>query len=1293
MVLAEPFSPSLSSSSTTSSSSSSSFPSPAVYDAANDSFLDTAQIFVCLPAGSPQLLRAVLLTRAGGATRFSSYRPSVTHIVTSSLSFLASSLRSDRYSLLPASLLATSSSPSALCSSLPCPVLSIDWLERCVASHQLLPSAGFELQEELAAAAAASSRLSSVARQGVAEDFAAFNASISKSRLGRGAAGKEARKERRRSRSTAGGSGIFSSRLFLLAGLHFDVEQELLLSLRRAGGDVIAEDEEETADVIVTPVWDATLAARHPRAEVVSPAFVHDCLAASVLLSPAASITFSPLPDPVVAIPAFSAFIMSCTGFQAEEKQLLALLIPALGAQLTAGLNGSNTHLIVKDGCAEGDKWDRVWEKMKGGRSWSDRVKSVSYTWLLRCAREGRHLQEDVWLLKKEDGEKEKAKAREKPALPEEEQRRGRQHAEPAGRAASLQTQAVTVAAAPAEEEEETQQQQMMEDEDAQPAATEERPATPAAAQLSAIHSSKAEKKHEAVPRKRAGRRRARVSEEADEDEEQVEESKHEKAAKPAVRKKAGRSANDVQQLNGGLAETTDAESTRKQEKRAAAAAERKEESGAEEVKEQAVQSAARVGERKAERVREEAKEQRDDEQMLLPAETSSPADPFSLPRYGRQHGTVTRVNRIFTPPKAPAAGSRTSAAAESGRAEQLQPVKRRLPMLEEGRDDPFGFPEERAEEEKKGGVEEEEEQDGKAEKKEAEATGKGREKQEKDRDAAKGKAAAAAAEQKTAAEADDARARRPATMPAADRLRPAVPAKGKPVAAVAAKPHTESKTDAPMEVEDGVEAEEAEQEAEAKDQREQEQGLSAKAEAKLARGDKRAPVASAKRLFKRAAKDDTEAEEEKAQAAKSPATELKQEETVTGSHSGQKPARAAKAVDAVAKTSATKRGRKSTAETESEAVRPAAAAAAAALAPVAPAAAPADQLRSARAQRKQALREREKEREEETPLKPKQRPAAKRKAAADSDDEEDTGDDESGRSAGKKLKSDADGSASSSSMQNLFCFALSGFGRGERGVDKYSAMIRSLQGAVLPDVCVDYSLCSALITYGEQPLKRTEKTLVAVVAGLPIVSRRYVEDSARHGYWQSVGRYRLKSGAPGVEAGSMGDALLRAGERWRVRRPFRDWSVHLHLTDPNVDRMLRNVLSMGGAGGGGGGRRGHHARLRRRRGGREEGGAAAAAALAVEPRCGRLPQRLRAGVRLLQQPQDLGRRGLPAHLGQLEQEVGQPLARGARRRFQLAVHSRRRRARQGQGQGQGGGQQGRQEEEELRPAADVLKC
>ena len=386
--LAEPFSPSLSSSSTTPQSSLSSLPSPAVYDAANDSFLDAAQILVCLPPGSPQLLRCVLLTRAGGATRFSSYRPSVTHIVTSSLSFLASALRSDRYSLLPASLL-SSTSTFALCSALPCPVLSIDWLERCVASHQLLPASGFELQEELPAAAAASSRLSSVARQGVAEDFAAFNASISKGRLGKGAAGKEAKREKRRTRSTAGRSGIFASRLFLLSNLHFELEQELLLSIRKAGGDVIAEDEDEAADIVVTAVWEQQLQARHPRAELVRPEYIKECLAASLLLSPAASITFSPLPDPVLAIPAFSAFTLSCTGFQADEKRLLSLLIEALGSTATEGLNGDNSHLIVKDGCAEGRKWERLWLRVKGGRSWSDTVKPVRYQWLPQLRERG----------------------------------------------------------------------------------------------------------------------------------------------------------------------------------------------------------------------------------------------------------------------------------------------------------------------------------------------------------------------------------------------------------------------------------------------------------------------------------------------------------------------------------------------------------------------------------------------------------------------------------------------------------------------------------------------------------------------------------------------------------------------------------------------------------------------------------------------------------------------------------------------------------------------------------------
>ena len=116
------------------------------------------------------------------------------------------------------------------------------------------------------------------------------------------------------------------------------------------------------------------------------------------------------------------------------------------------------------------------------------------------------------------------------------------------------------------------------------------------------------------------------------------------------------------------------------------------------------------------------------------------------------------------------------------------------------------------------------------------------------------------------------------------------------------------------------------------------------------------------------------------------------------------------------------------------------------------------------------------------------------------------------------------------------------------------------MEGLVIPDTASDYSLCSAVIT-AELSVRRTEKVLIALVAGLPILPREYIEQSfARHAFL-SPSTWRIKRGQEGVE-GDLADVLLRAGDRWRVKRPFKGWRVA--IKDTSRARMLLNVLRMG---------------------------------------------------------------------------------------------------------------------------------
>ena len=288
----------------------------------------------------------------------------------------------------------------------PPPIVSLDWLESCHTSRRLVSAAPFELAaDEETTPPPAPSRQSSVARQKVVSEFAAFNDSITREKRDVAPSATVPQKRRRRSRSSA--KGIFAGKLFAFEGLEQKEQEELLLSIRKEGGDVLAADEtEDDAHVVIAKHWTADLPTKYPHtATFVTPAYINDRLTNPATpptqQPPTATLDHQPLPEHCTPLPSFQAYTFALTGFNRTEQEQLKRLLHFLGAKgVTDGMHvGRNSHLVCKEGCAAGRKWDLAWSG-----SWKGRV--VRLQWLVECVRQGKEVpygDELVW--KKEDGD------------------------------------------------------------------------------------------------------------------------------------------------------------------------------------------------------------------------------------------------------------------------------------------------------------------------------------------------------------------------------------------------------------------------------------------------------------------------------------------------------------------------------------------------------------------------------------------------------------------------------------------------------------------------------------------------------------------------------------------------------------------------------------------------------------------------------------------------------------------------------------------------------------------------
>ena len=1096
----------------------------------DDSYLDGVQVLLCVPMSSPLFLRCVALIRAGGGTRLSSYRPTVTNIVSTDVALVQSMLRADRLSLLPASTI-TTATPSTFASTLPTPIVSTHWLEASTTAKQPLPIAHYlvpAVDEPLAPAPAAPSRQSSVVRQRVVSEFAAFNDSIVRDKGG-AAGGGVVQKKRRRTRSSAKG-GMFAGKLFAFEGLELTEQEELLLSIRKEGGDVLAADEtEDDVHIVVARYWTSDLPTKYPHATFVTPTYITDRLTNPTTKpsTPYTTLSHTPLPqhtDSSHTIPAFAHYTFALTGYNQSQQQELKRLLTHLGARPTTdGMSERNTHLLCREGSGGGDapggrKWELAW-----GGGWKGRV--VRLRWLVECVRQGREVpltEEMVW--RNEDGEAERQQD-------EQERAEGWDGAGSAGpdkRAVEAGKRAVV-------------------------------PVTNGVASASPI----------------------------------IDVDMQVEAKQPPP---------SAQLQNGRAADEEDVDKT-------------EQDSTAEHMD---IELHHPTPTHHTSATHNSADEQAD---ILAPLPPPSPTSSHSSPfptRYGRQQQQPQqqqRTNRIYTPPKTPnsAATPPSSTGVSRGRRRKLAVEDGGGPVEGGGgggKDDVFGFQ----------GADDGGKDEQKKKKKEEKGSGKAavaanvKEKAEVQRKRIQ-------EEEEEAYERSQEQLRKSATKETGEvivRAKEAEPSKAGRVAAVNGERDAKKQLEHELEQleEDGAEVEEEQQERSGERRqngRAHKDGdeVDAKTEATSSR------LPGRKRLNTAQRKEEDEEEEEEAEYVPPPTQKAAEEEKKAEQPPPSERKRSSKTAAKVPKAAPPAKPELPVEEEQKAQPAPTGKGRTRAKRSVTPPSTstsgdeekeereeveekkPASSAngrpssagkKSARAQRKEQL----KAKDAVSPVKaarPSRRPAA----AAPLDDEADSVPD-SGRPVRSTRKRSAppqpaddviavDSDESSSNSSNAtatakrarlseaaadgataaetdFKYRFAIASKGSMSAEKAASLREMIEalGAECIDDGDDYSLCSAVVIKDSTQLKRTEKVLAAIVAGLPIVPRSYIEASSAKGEFllPLPSSYRFKKD----DLDDTGRVLMRAAARWKKKRPFKGWAVSIH--DTKRHRMLTTIIGMG---------------------------------------------------------------------------------------------------------------------------------
>ena len=857
-------------------------------------------------------------------------------------------------------------------------------------------------------------------------------------------------------------------------------QEELLLSIRNEGGDVLAADEtEDDVHIVVTHHWKPELPTTYQHATFVTPAYIHDRLNSQSLLQPNATLDHQPLPEQSTHLPSFATYLFALTGFNRHEQDQLKRLLTFLGAKgVTDGMHGRNTHLLCKEGCAAGKKWELAWS---GG--WKGKV--VRLQWLVECVRQGKELpltDELAW--KKVDESEESRPDHRGPAAVSELEQAGtdeRQHN--AGKRASVNgTHAAASASPPIDVDMHDAAQQ---------------------------------------PELQNGRQA---------DEEDVDKTEQDSTAEHM----------DVDMHNTTPAPRNAPNPTH-----------------------------------------DTAEEQAD---ILGPLPPPSPSSINSSPfptRYGRQHGQ--RTNRIYTPPKTPNSVT-TSPADDNKGSGDKRARRRRLAVEDKGGAqhehdavDPFGF-------QGADDVKEDRRNDEKAKDKPAVTASV------KDKAETSMKKRQQVDEEKSDEEAKQSRNGHTTKADGVQALSDSKKASAVPQVAINGKRGGMKQLEDELEhLDEAVGDKQEEREA----TRHNESGGAERDDTSSKSKGVHSRLPGRKRLnTERRDADDEEAEyvPPAAEASEAEATEAAHQPPASDKKQPSRATKAQKAVPAeqdkgaekeAPQSTSTRKGRARSKRSGSSASETSDEQAEAKDGKMQPSESkrnthpPSSDRKSARAQRKEQLKAQDvaspvkarpglrtaPQRDSDSNAHDSNQPArtTRKRSAAQADDAISVDSGDSTHSAAKRAKATAT-TAVAEDESNKYRFAISSYR--SWSADKAATLREMIEqlGAEYIDEADDYSLCSAVVVKDRTQLKRTEKVLAAIVAGLPILPRSYIEDSSQRGKFLSLAGYRLTLKDAVDETGKV---LMKAAERWQKRRPF-DGRV-MWIADSKQEKMLTNILGMGG--------------------------------------------------------------------------------------------------------------------------------
>ncbi|XP_053571725.1 DNA topoisomerase 2-binding protein 1 [Bombina bombina] len=196
--------------------------------------------------------------------------------------------------------------------------------------------------------------------------------------------------------------GFFSRKQFLIMGFVEDDEACIIDIIKKNGGKVLSPHKRAIADYAVVPLLGCEV--ESTVGEVVTNAWLEMCMEQEMLLDPQSNALFAPVPYLEGSTP-LQGCVLSVSQFMGAERDSLVFLAGVLGAKVQEffvrkanpkkGMFAS-THLILKD--PEGSKYEAA-------KKWN--LPAVTVGWLLQCAKTGKKVDENRFLVDNSEEDKE----------------------------------------------------------------------------------------------------------------------------------------------------------------------------------------------------------------------------------------------------------------------------------------------------------------------------------------------------------------------------------------------------------------------------------------------------------------------------------------------------------------------------------------------------------------------------------------------------------------------------------------------------------------------------------------------------------------------------------------------------------------------------------------------------------------------------------------------------------------------------------------------------------------------